>query len=71
MFMCPEDVEVIICSYFRHKEFDRLDLFLNHIRSFLKLNRSTYDILVAGYRKFDLHERLDSTINDMRQAGFV
>ncbi|PUZ42742.1 hypothetical protein GQ55_9G607000 [Panicum hallii var. hallii] len=71
MFMCPEDVEVIICSYFRHKEFDRLDLFLNRIRSFLKLNRSTYDILVAGYRKFDLHERLDSTINDMRQAGFV
>ncbi|RLN43443.1 pentatricopeptide repeat-containing protein [Panicum miliaceum] len=71
MFMCPEDVEVIICSYFRHKEFDRLDLFLNRIRSFLKLNRSTYDILVAGYRKFDLHERLDTTINDMRQAGFV
>ncbi|CAN6290604.1 unnamed protein product [Urochloa humidicola] len=71
MFMCPEDVEVIICSYFRHKEFDRLDLFLNRIRSFFKLNRSTYDILVAGYRKFDLHDRLHSTINDMRQAGFV
>ncbi|OEL38229.1 hypothetical protein BAE44_0000749 [Dichanthelium oligosanthes] len=71
IFMCPEDVEVIICSYFRHKEFDRLDLFLNRIRSFFKLNRSTYDILVAGYRKFDLHERLDSTINDMRQAGFA
>lgn len=71
MFMCPEDVEVIICSYFRHREFDRLDLFLNHIRSFCKLNRSTYDILVAGYRKFDLHERLDSTIADMREAGFA
>lgn len=71
MFMCPEDVDVIICSYFRHKEFDRLDLFLNRIRSFFKLNRSTYDILVAGYRKFDLHERLHSTIDDMRQAGFT
>ena len=71
MFMCPEDVEVIICSYFRQKEFDRLDLFLNRIRSFFKMKRSTYDILVAGYRKFDLHEKLDSTINDMRQAGFA
>jgi len=71
MFMCPDDVEVIICSYFRQKEFDRLDLFLDRIRSFFKLNRSTYDILVAGYRKFDLHEKIDSTINDMRQAGFA
>ncbi|CAN6321381.1 unnamed protein product [Urochloa humidicola] len=71
MFMFPEDVDVIICSYFRHKEFDGLDLFLNRIRSFFKLNRSTYDILVAGYRKFDLHERLHLTINDMRQAGFA
>ncbi|CAL4912673.1 unnamed protein product [Urochloa decumbens] len=71
MFMCPEDVEVIICSYFRHKEFDRLDLFLNRIQSFFKLNRSTYDILVSGYRKFDLHERLHLTINDMRQAGLA
>ncbi|KAJ1298706.1 hypothetical protein BS78_01G474300 [Paspalum vaginatum] len=71
MFMCPEDVEVIICSYFRHKEFDRLELFLNRIRSLFKLNRSTYDILVAGYRRFDLHERLDSIITDMREAGFA
>ncbi|EER95468.1 hypothetical protein BDA96_01G530900 [Sorghum bicolor] len=71
VFMCPEDVEVIICSYFRHREFDRLDLFLNRIRNLFKLNRSTYDILVAGYRKFDLHERLDSTIADMREAGFA
>ncbi|KAF8720264.1 hypothetical protein HU200_023921 [Digitaria exilis] len=71
MFMCPEDIEVIICTYFRHKEFDKLELFLNRIRSFFKLNRSTYDILVAGYRKFDLHERLYATINDMRQAEFA
>ncbi|WVZ55540.1 hypothetical protein U9M48_006187 [Paspalum notatum var. saurae] len=71
MFMCPEDVEVIICSYFRHKEFDRLELFLNRIRGLFKLNKSTYDILVAGYRRFDLHERLDSIIADMREAGFA
>ncbi|KAL6902390.1 hypothetical protein ACP4OV_005266 [Aristida adscensionis] len=48
--MCPEDVEVIICSYFHHKEFDRLDLFLNRIQGLFKLSRSTYDILVAGYQ---------------------
>ncbi|XP_062209950.1 pentatricopeptide repeat-containing protein At3g06430, chloroplastic-like [Phragmites australis] len=71
MFVCPEDVEVIICSYFRHKDFDRLDLFLHRIQCLFKLTRSTYDILVAGYRRFDLHERLDSTIKDMREAGFA
>lgn len=69
--MCPEDVEVIICSYFRNKKFNKLDLFLNRIRSLLKLNRSTYDILVAGYRKFDLFESLESIIAEMREAGFA
>ncbi|TVU48316.1 hypothetical protein EJB05_07949, partial [Eragrostis curvula] len=69
--MCPEDVEAVICCYFRHKDFDRLDLFLNRIQSSFKLTKSTYDILVAGYRKFGLHERLDSTINDMRKSGFA
>ncbi|KAL6649256.1 hypothetical protein ACP70R_013480 [Stipagrostis hirtigluma subsp. patula] len=71
MFMCPDDVEVIICSYFRQKEFDRLDLFVNRIRSLFKLTRSTYDILIAGYQMFDLHERTDLIIKDMKEAGFA
>ncbi|KQK23542.1 hypothetical protein BRADI_1g74500v3 [Brachypodium distachyon] len=70
-FMCPEDVEAVICSYFRQKDFDRLDMFLNRIRSLYRLTRSTYDILVAGFRRFDLHQPLDSTIKDMREAGFA
>ncbi|GJN30349.1 hypothetical protein PR202_gb18645 [Eleusine coracana subsp. coracana] len=71
IFLCLEDVEAVICCYFRHKNFDRLDLFLNRIQSLFNLTRSTYDILVAGYRRFGLHERLDSTVNDMKKAGFA
>jgi hypothetical protein len=71
MFTCPEDVEAVICCYFRHKDFDRLDSFLNGIQSLFKLSRSTYDILVAGYRRFGLQERFDSTIKNMRRAGFA
>jgi hypothetical protein len=71
MFMCPEDVEAVICCYFRQKDFDGLDCFLNRIQSLFKLTKSTYDILVAGCRRFGLQERLDSTINNMRKAGFA
>lgn len=71
IFMRPEDVEAVICSYFRHKDFDRLDLFLTRIRILYKLTRSTYDILIAGYRRFDLQGRLVSTVKDMREAGFA
>ncbi|XP_006649432.1 pentatricopeptide repeat-containing protein At2g30780-like [Oryza brachyantha] len=71
IFACSEDVEAVICSYFRHKDFDRLDLFLNQIQSLYKLTRSTYDVLISGYQRFNLHGRLDSAIKDMRDAGFV
>ncbi|KAF7050324.1 hypothetical protein CFC21_058715 [Triticum aestivum] len=71
MFLCPEDVEAVICSYFRHKAFDRLEIFLNRIRSLYMLTRSSYDILVAGFRRFDLNQRLEATIKDMREAGFA
>uniref|UniRef100_A0A0D9VPT1 PROP1-like PPR domain-containing protein n=1 Tax=Leersia perrieri TaxID=77586 RepID=A0A0D9VPT1_9ORYZ len=71
IFACSEDVEVVICSYFRHKDFNRLDLFLNRIRSLYKLTRSTYDMLIAGYQRFNLHAKLDATVKNMREAGFV
>ncbi|KAM3315399.1 hypothetical protein ACQJBY_033869 [Aegilops geniculata] len=71
IFLCPEDVEAVICSYFRHKAFDRLEMFLNRIRSLYMLTRSSYDILVAGFQRFDLHQRLEATIKDMREAGFA
>ncbi|KAI4992899.1 hypothetical protein ZWY2020_007212 [Hordeum vulgare] len=71
MFLCAEDVEAVICSYFRHKAFDRLEMFLNRIQSLYMLTRSSYDILVAGFRRFDLHQRLEATIKDMREAGFA
>uniref|UniRef100_I1P7S7 Uncharacterized protein n=1 Tax=Oryza glaberrima TaxID=4538 RepID=I1P7S7_ORYGL len=71
VFAHSEDVEAVICSYFRHKDFDRLDLFLNRIQSLYKLTRSTYDILISGYQRLNLHGRLDLAIKDMREAGFA
>ncbi|XP_020103823.1 pentatricopeptide repeat-containing protein At2g30780-like [Ananas comosus] len=71
IFGCPEDIEAVICSYFRRKAFNRLDLFLDRIRNSYELTRSTYDLLVAGYRKFELYERLDLIIKDMKIAGFA
>lgn len=71
IFRRPEDIEAVICSYFRRKAFNRLDLFLDRIRNSYELTRSTYDLLVAGYRKFELYERLDLIIKDMKIAGFA
>ncbi|CAK9166120.1 unnamed protein product [Ilex paraguariensis] len=71
LFRCPDDVEKVICSYFRRKAHDRLDLFLECIKVSHKLTRSTYDLLVAGYRRAGLSEKLDWVMIDMKLAGFL
>ncbi|XP_028053988.1 pentatricopeptide repeat-containing protein At2g30780-like [Camellia sinensis] len=70
-FKCPEDVDKVICSYFRQAAYDRLELFLECIRSSFKLTRSNYDLLVAGYRRAGLSVKLDVVMNDMKLAGFL
>ncbi|XP_008776923.1 pentatricopeptide repeat-containing protein At2g30780-like [Phoenix dactylifera] len=70
-FTCPEDVDAVISSYFRQQAFTRLDLFLDRIRCSYKLAKSTYDLLVSGYRKFDLHERLGLIVKDMKNVGYA
>lgn len=67
-FTCPDDVEKVICSYFRKEAYDRLDLFLECIKGTYKLTRSTYDLLAAGYRRVGLYEKLDRVVNDMKLA---
>ncbi|KAK9273876.1 hypothetical protein L1049_018688 [Liquidambar formosana] len=69
-FGCPDDVEKVICSYFRQAAYDRLDLFLEHIKGSYKLTRSNYDLLVAGYRRAGLSEKLDLVMNEMKLAEF-
>lgn len=68
-FHSPDVVENVICSYFRQAAFDRLDLFLEHIRVYYELRRSTYDLLIAGYRRAGLSEKVDRVIKDMNSAG--
>lgn len=68
-FKCAEDVEKVICSYFRCEEYERLELFLDHIKSSYKLTRSNYDFLIAGYRRAGLSENVDLVIKDMKFAG--
>ncbi|CAK7353360.1 unnamed protein product [Dovyalis caffra] len=69
VFKSPSDVEKVISSYFRQGAYDRLDLFLEHIKSYHKLTRSNYDLLVAGYRRAGLMEKLDLVMEDMKLAG--
>ncbi|KAJ6697957.1 PENTATRICOPEPTIDE REPEAT-CONTAINING PROTEIN [Salix purpurea] len=68
-FKSPSDVEKVISSYFRQGAYERLDLFLEHIKRYFKLTRSTYDLLVAGYRRVGLTEKLNLVMEDMILAG--
>ncbi|KAL0312001.1 UNVERIFIED_CONTAM: hypothetical protein Sradi_5599400 [Sesamum radiatum] len=70
-FSCSEDVEKVICSYFRREAYDRLELFLERIKDSYKLTRSIYDLLGAGYRRAGLIEKLNILVNEMKVAGFV
>ncbi|KAL5786192.1 hypothetical protein ACOSQ2_008584 [Xanthoceras sorbifolium] len=70
-FKCADDVEKVICSYFRCEAYDRLDLFVDHVKGSYRLTRSTYDFLIAGYRRAGLSEKLDLLINDMKLAGIL
>ncbi|KAM1247245.1 hypothetical protein TB2_043355 [Malus domestica] len=63
-FKHQDDVEKVICSYFRCSAHDRLELFLERIEGSYELTTSTYDLLVAGYRRAGLSDRL----NDMKLA---
>lgn len=69
-FRCPEDIEKVISLYFRQAAYDRLDLFLKCIKDSYKFRRSTYDLLVAGYRRAGLQDKLDVLKNDMKLDGF-
>ncbi|KAK6912706.1 Pentatricopeptide repeat [Dillenia turbinata] len=70
-FKSPDDVEKIICSYFRREAYDRLDLFLERISDSYKLNRSTYDLLISGYKRAGLSRKLDMVMEDMAKAGYL
>ncbi|KAK4388866.1 hypothetical protein Sango_2223600 [Sesamum angolense] len=70
-FSCSEDVEKVICSYFRREAYDMLELFLERIKDSHKLTRSIYDLLGAGYRRAGLMEKLNMLVNEMKVAGFV
>ncbi|PIM97892.1 hypothetical protein CDL12_29631 [Handroanthus impetiginosus] len=70
-FSCSEDVEKVICCYFRREAYDRLELFLECITDSYKFTRSNYDLLCAGYKRAGLLERLNLVVNEMKVAGFV
>lgn len=69
-FRCPDDIEKVVCAYFRQEAYDRLDLFLGHIKASYKLSKTTYDLLVAGYRRAGLSDTLDLVMDSMKLAGF-
>ncbi|KAF5187148.1 Pentatricopeptide repeat-containing protein [Thalictrum thalictroides] len=69
-FTCADDVEKVICSYFRRGAYERLELFLERIQGSYKLARSTYDLLVSGYRRAGMSYKLDSVVKEMRLGEF-
>lgn len=69
-FTSTGDVEKVICSYFRREAYDRLDIFLECLKSSCYvLTRSSYDLLISGYRRASLHEKVDSVLADMKSVG--
>ncbi|GMN39913.1 hypothetical protein TIFTF001_009139 [Ficus carica] len=70
-FRCPDDVEKVICAYFRRQEYERLDLFLERIKGSYEFSRSTYDLLISGYRRARLSDKMDLVMNDMKSAGLL
>ncbi|KAK1408175.1 hypothetical protein QVD17_39810 [Tagetes erecta] len=61
-FRSHKDVENVICSYFRVGAYDRLDVFLEFLKDSHELARTTYELLVAGYRRAGLCEKIDLVI---------
>ncbi|XP_061336529.1 pentatricopeptide repeat-containing protein At5g61400-like [Gastrolobium bilobum] len=70
-FTSADDVEKVICSYFRREAYDRLDIFLECLKSCYVLTKSTYDLLVSGYRRASLHEKVDSVMENMNSEGLA
>lgn len=66
-FWSHKDVENVICSYFRGGAYDRLDVFLEILKDSHELARSTYELLVAGYRRAGLCEKVDLVIKDLEK----
>ncbi|KAK7384905.1 hypothetical protein VNO78_30608 [Psophocarpus tetragonolobus] len=70
-FTNADDVEKVICSYFRREAYDRLDIFLECLKSCYVIKKSTYDLLISGYKRAHLLEKVDRMMEDMKSAGLV
>ncbi|KAL2318225.1 hypothetical protein Fmac_032101 [Flemingia macrophylla] len=70
-FTSADDVEKVICSYFRREAYDRLDIFLECLKGCYVLKKSTYDLLISGYRRAQLHEKVDRVMEDVKSAGLA
>ncbi|TKY58272.1 Rf1 protein [Spatholobus suberectus] len=70
-FTSANDVEKVICLYFRREAYDRLDIFLECLKTCCVLNKSTYDLLISGYRRAQLLEKVDRVMKDMKSSGLA
>ncbi|XP_021739490.1 pentatricopeptide repeat-containing protein At5g16640, mitochondrial-like [Chenopodium quinoa] len=64
-FKSADDIKVIIRSYFRRAAYDRLELFLEHIKGSCQFTKSTYDLLVTGYSEAGLSEQLGMLLKEL------
>ncbi|KAL1552431.1 pentatricopeptide repeat-containing protein-like isoform X1 [Salvia divinorum] len=71
-FSCDEDVEKVICCYFRREAYDRLDMFLERMKQHsYKLTKTAYDLLGAGYRRAGMLEKTNDVVSEMKRTGFA
>ncbi|ESW33543.1 hypothetical protein PHAVU_001G078800 [Phaseolus vulgaris] len=70
-FTSADDVEKVICSYFRREAYDRLDIFLECLKSGYVLKKSTYSLLISGYKRAHLLEKVDRVMKDLKSAGLT
>ncbi|KAJ0952058.1 putative tetratricopeptide-like helical domain superfamily [Helianthus annuus] len=64
-FRSDKDVENVICSYFHQGAYGRLDVFLEFMKGSCMLARSSYELLLDGYRRAGLGEKVDLVIKDL------
>lgn len=68
-FKSADDVKIVIRSYFKRAAYDRLELFLEHIKGSYQFTKSTCDLLVTGYHEAGLSDKLDMLLKELNLCG--
>ncbi|ERM93498.1 hypothetical protein AMTR_s00004p00032110 [Amborella trichopoda] len=63
------DIEAVISCYFRNREYERLEVFWDRITEVYEIEESTFSLLVAGYRRVGMSEKVEMVMNWRKRAS--